>query len=216
LLDSTLGLRAWAASIPQAEQATLQQRYTVQLQRIRSTGTALAGVISRSRRSGMVNLLDLARMEELEGSRGDHSPFSGITDQILWGDLRPGERSALLCQEGISPVYFFYLNTQPPSGPGLPDSEAEPARIELPEWVALDPEKVDWVHALIYDQCRINNGYPYVLSRADELAIIQQEEREALEMMLLQAMSRQGMPLPRLSSKEAQKRITRSLSRRRI
>jgi hypothetical protein len=216
LLDSTLGLRAWGGSIPQAEQAMLQQRYTTQQQRIRSAGAALAGVISRSRRSGVVNLLDLAQMEESKASRRGQSPFSGITDQTLWGDLRPGERSALLSEGGTSPVFFFYLNTQPSDGPVLPHSEAEPARIELPEWAALNPGKLGWVHALIYDQCRINNGYPYVLSRADELAIIRTEEREALEMMLLQAMSRQGMPLPRLSYKEAQKRITRSLSRRRM
>ena len=50
------------------------------------------------------------------------------------------------------------------------------------------------MHALVYDQCRINSGYPYALTRADELAIILGEEREALEVMILQSASRQGRP----------------------
>jgi hypothetical protein len=143
------------------------------------------------------------------------SPFAGLTDQVLWGDLAPGQRSALFLQPGALPVYFFYLNTEPPDGPRPVGTESEPARIELPEWVALSPEKVRQVHALVYDQCRINNGYPYALTRADELAIILTQEREALEAMILRAMNRQGMPLPRISAKAAQKRIARAPSRRR-
>jgi hypothetical protein len=216
LLDSTIGLRAWSAAIPQTEQATLQRSYEDQLERVRRTGAALSGFISRSRRAGAVNLLDLAQMTDAGGTRAGPSPFAGITDQVLWGDLQPGERSALFVGAGQPPVYFFYLNTDLPDAPRLPDVEAEPARIELPEWVALSTEKLGWVHGLVYDQCRLNNGYPYVLSRADELAIILNEEREALETMLLQAMSGQGLPLPRLSPKERQKRITRAPFRRRL
>jgi hypothetical protein len=215
LLDSTLGLRAWSGVIPQPEQEALQQGYTAQMERLRLAGAALAGLIGRSHQGGVVRLLDLARVEDPSTSPPGPSPFLGIADPALWGDLRPGERSALFVQQGTPPVFFFYLNTEPPDRPLLPHGEAEPARIEVPEWVALSPEKLRWVHALVYDQCRINNGYPYALSRADELAIILNEEREALETMVLQAVSRQGMPLPRLSHKAAQKRVARAPSRRR-
>lgn len=214
LLDSTLGLRAWSGAIPQAEQAALGQSYETQVERIRRAGAALAGFLSRSRRAGAVNLLDLAQLDEAGETRSGPSPFLGLTDLLLWGDLRPGERSALFVEVGDPPVYFFYLNTELPDA--LPGVEAEPARIELPEWVARVPEKLNWVHALVYDQCRINSGYPYVLTRADELAIILNDEREALETMLLRAMSRQGLPLPRLSPKERQKRIARAPFRRRL
>jgi hypothetical protein len=120
-----------------------------------------------------------------------------------------------MCAGGTPPVYFFYLNTAPPDAPREPGSEAEPARIEIPEWVALSPEKVQWVHALVYDQCAINGGYPYALTRADELAIILGEERDALEMMILRAASQQGAPVLRTSYKEAQKRVARVQLRRR-
>jgi hypothetical protein len=216
LLDSTLGLHIWSGVIPQTEQVALQKSYEAQVERIRRAGSALAGFLSRSRRAGVVNLLDLAQMGETGETRTGPSPFLSITDQMLWGDLQPGERSALFVEIGEPPVCFFYLNTEPLDGPNLPGVEAEPARIELPGWVALSPEKLNRVHALVYDQCQINNGYPYVLSRADELAIVLNEEREALETMLLQAMSRQGMHLPRLSPKERQKRVARAPFRRRL
>ena len=145
----------------------------------------------------------------------ESSPFWGITDQMLWGDLKPGERSALFVQQGRSPVYFFYLNTAPPELPEIAGVEAEPVRIELPEWAALGSGKLGLVQALIYDQCRVNNGYPYALTRADELAVIMNEEREALETMILQAVSRYEMPFPRLSRKAEQKRIARGPFRRR-
>jgi len=214
-LDSTLGLRAWSAAIPQNEQESLQQDYAAALERLCVSGAALAGVISRSRRAGVVTLLEMAQREDPNSRSPDLSPFTGITDQALWGDLRPGERSALMSDGGSPPVYFFYLNTQPPDLPLPPEAEAEPARIEIPDWVAHSREKLEWVHALVYDQCSINGGYPYALTRADELAIILSDEREALEMMILQAASRQGAPFPRTSFKEAQKRIARAPLRRR-
>jgi hypothetical protein len=216
LLDSTLGLRAWSSAIPTAEQDSLQEKYRAQLDRLRLAGAALAGLISRSQQAGVVNLLDLGRRDDPDSPMVEPSPFQGITDQALWGDLEPGERSALFLQPGTLPVYFFYLNTEPPDWRPVPGVEAEPARIEVPEWVALSPEKLRWVHALVYDQCRINNGYPYALTRADELAIILNEEREALETMILQAMIQQGMSLPHVSLKAAQKRVARAPSRRHL
>jgi hypothetical protein len=194
LLDSTLALRAWSSAIPAAEQEALRAAYRAQMDRLRLASAALTGFVSRSQQAGVVNLLDRA----------------------LWGDLEPGQRSALFRQPGAQPAYFFYLNTEPLDWQPAPGTEAEPARIEVPDWVAMNPEKLSRVHAVVYDQCCINNGYPYALTRADELAIILNEEREALETMILRAMSRQGMPLPRISLKAAQKRVARAPSRRRL
>jgi hypothetical protein len=220
LLDSTIGLRAWSSAIPAVEQDALHEAYRRQLDRLQVVGAALAGLISRSQQAGVVSLLDLGRTEDPDLPDAGPSPFQGITDQVLWGDLMPGQRSALFVQPGTQPgaqpVYFFYLNTAPPDWQTGPGVEAEPARIEVPEWVALSPEKLGWVQALVYDQCRINGGYPYALTRADELAIILNEEREALETMLLQAMIQQGMPSPHVSFKEAQKRVARAPARRHL
>ena len=82
----------------------------------------------------------------------DEAPASGPA-RTLQGPHGPGAlgRSARrasgrrLCAEGGDhpPVYFFYLNTQPPDAPQPLEAEAEPARIEVPEWVALSREKLD-------------------------------------------------------------------------
>ena len=216
LLDSTLGLRAWSPDIPRAEQEALQRSYAAQIERTRLAGAALAGVISRSRRAGVVNLLDLAWQEDPSCTSPGPSALMGIGDRELWGDLRPGERSALFVNAGTPPIYFFYLNANPLDWPRPPGIEAEPARVEVPEWVALNPEKLSWIHTLVYDQSQISNGYPYALTRADELAIILHAEREALETMILRGIGRQGMSTPQLSHKAAQKRVARAPFRRRL
>jgi len=95
-------------------------------------------------------------------------------------------------------IYLFYLNTG-----------SELARIEVPQWVALRGDLVDLVHAVIIEQCQLNNGYPYVLTRADEQAIVLGEERLALETMIGRAMARHGLPPPELSRKAQQKQIAR-------
>jgi len=133
--------------------------------------------------------------------------YRGLTDRALFGFLEPGQRSALFVRgtptnqdfrASGQEIYFFYLNT----GSDL-------ARIEIPQWVARQPAQLDLVHAAVYDQCSFNNGYPYVLTRADEQAVIHAQERRVLEEMLMQAMIRHGLPLPELSRKAQQKKVAR-------
>ena len=88
-------------------------------------------------------------------------------------------------------------------------SGTELARVEVPEWVVGQPEALNLVHAAVFEQCRFNNGYPYVLTRADEQAVIAEEEREVLEAMIIRAMARHGLPLPELSRKAQQKQVAR-------
>jgi hypothetical protein len=133
--------------------------------------------------------------------------FRGIADRALFSTLAPGERSALFVRGTAAnqdfrarghEIQFFYLNT----GQDL-------ARVEVPEWVARRSEWLDLVHASIHDQCRFNMGYPYVLTRADEQAVILGEEREALEGMIMRAMVQHGLYLPELSRKAQQKQVAR-------
>jgi len=89
--------------------------------------------------------------------------------------LQPGERRPCLPGTAANEryrteghrIWFFYLNTG-----------TDNARVEIPEWAASRPETVSLVHAAVIDQCRFNNGYPYVLTRADEQAVSPGEERE--------------------------------------
>ena len=212
LADGSLLLWIERAALPSDRQTDLLAAYLACLGRLRAAqGPAVAGFVSRPHSAEVVALLYLRQVEE--DQRGQirslsETPYRGLTDRALFRDLlRPGQRSALYARgtaaneryraEGHR-IWFFYLNTG-----------SEIARVELPEWLASRPEVLSLAHAAVYDQCCFNNGYPYILTRADEQAVIQSQEREALESMLTQAMLRHGLDLPELSRKAQQKQIAR-------
>lgn len=217
LTDGPLLLWLQRAQVPSKEQDQILADYLDALDRLRGAVTPAAGLVSRPFSAEVVALLYLAQLEpEQSGDvAGLHdTPFRGLTDRALFGLLEPGERSALFVRGTAAnrefrarghQICFFYLHTG-----------TEVARVEVPEWVAARPEMLDRVHAAVYDQGRLNNGYPYILTRADELAVIAGEEREVLETMIVQAMARHGLPAlgspgdwPEASRKAQQKKVAR-------
>jgi hypothetical protein len=146
---------------------------------------ALASYISYPRSTDVVNVLRVAICPHQppdcdvfcppEKER-DCAILSGLVDRELFASLlQPGERSALfispskVVREHYGPhrVYFFYLK-----------SDEEIARVEVPEWVALDAELLNLAHSLILDQCRRGQGYPVALSEAHEQAVVTGADRE--------------------------------------
>jgi hypothetical protein len=208
--DGSLLIWLQRAAIPEEQQKRILERYLGCLDRLRGENAPVAAFVSRPQSAEVVALLYLAHLEPEERGevkRLSDTGFRGLTDRALFGFLQPGERSALFVRGTASnlefqgrghTVCFFYLNT----GTDL-------ARVEVPEWVVRQPAKLDLVHATVYEQCRFNNGYPYVLTRADELAVILGDEREALETMIVQALVRHGLPWPELSRKAQQKQVAR-------
>lgn len=215
LADGPLLIWLQRKNLPQGLSEQILADYLACLDRLRAERAPVAGFVSRPYSAEVVSLLYLAHLEPEERqdlhSLADTS-FRGLTDRALFGYLRPGERSALFVRgtaENQSfrakghAVCFFYLNTG-----------TDMARVEVPEWVAHQPQRLDLVHAITHDQCRFNNGYPYVLTRADELAVILGEEREVLRGMIAQAMARHGLQLPEPSRKAQQKQVARWRKRR--
>ena len=208
--DGSLLIWLQRAAIPEEQQKRILERYLGCLDRLRGENAPVAAFVSRPQSAEVVALLYLAHLEPEERpsvKRLSDTGFRGLTDRALFGYLEPGERSALYVRGTASnlefqarghTVFFFYLNT----GTDL-------ARVEVPEWVARQPAKLDLVHATVYNQCIFNNGYPYVLTRADELAVILGDEREALENLIVQALIRNGLPWPELSRKAQQKQVAR-------
>lgn len=198
------------AAIPEDQQVRILADYLSCMDLMRKSTVAVAAYVSRPYSAEVVSLLYLAHLEpeERSGVRSlAESPFRGLTDRALFGYLGAGERSALFVRGTAAnqdfaarghKVCFFYLNT------GI-----ELARVEVPEWVAAEPQQLGLVHAAVYDQCRINEGYPYVLTRADEQAVIPGEERRLLEELLVRTMLQHGMALPELSRKARQKQVAR-------
>jgi hypothetical protein len=150
------------------------------------------------------------------GKLQDHHPLKGVTDLWLFGYknkdfqlLKPGQRSAVFqlrsgsdeLYKGSLSLHFFYLNVS--------DSEKYPqiARVEIPQWVALSPDLLNSLHAVLIQQCRIMSSkpYPYILHRAHETAVVKHQEKEYIEQMLQQDTWRNNMVPGESSNKAAGK-----------
>ncbi len=193
--------------------------YLSQLDALKASGAAVAGVVDRPRAASLVRLLRLSLLKPEEINEAElrrMGSFEHITDALLLSFLRPGERSALFVnaspanQDRYQPcghtIYFFYLNA------GRPGKEAL-LRVEVPEWVARDPAKLSLAHAAIVEQCRVSSGFPYVLMRAHELAVVTASERRDFDQMVAGALIRQGLK-PSISQKAQGKAWTGAARRR--
>ena len=185
--------------------------YAKALAGFRTNDLPLASYISMPSSSEVVRLLQLA-------ADADDEAFEGVTDRALFArHLAPGERSALFFSGSrVQGAYaaedqtaFFYLHV-----PGAADEYGEPvvegevARVELPRWVAEQPEHVALVHAVLLSECLKHDGYPMILAEAHERAVIRAREKEAFYEMLDHDFRAAGVPVP-LSRKAASKMAPR-------
>ena len=128
----------------------------------------------------------------------DCDPVDGLLDRDLLGAyLALGQRSQVftdhtsLLEEryGEHRVHFFYLNTGEEIG-----------RVEVPAWVASDPERLALTHALVLDQCHRGQGYPVALSEAHEQAVVTGADRGHFQQLVQEALE-----VERLSTLTSQK-----------
>lgn len=157
---------------------------------VHHAGGWLAGFIDRpGKRSvlAMLHTLDLEnsgrQISDLYRAGSDF--YAGLTDTDLFDALlAPGERSVVFVdvsqhnqtfanRDAHNEVCFFYLKTGPAAG--------QLARVDVPMWVASDKTALGDVHALLVDQCQIIGHYPYVITRADEIAVVGRRDQEELE-----------------------------------
>jgi hypothetical protein len=164
---------------------------------MREQGGLLAGYIDRPGKNSVVTLLqtlDIGRPGFDPATLCGRGEWLGITDAFLYSDLLPpGHRSKLFVEisahnnnfrlhDPANEVCFFYLNAG--------RSGRQIARVDIPMWVAQEAGAVDAVHALVYDQCQVLGGYPYVLARADELAVISRQDQAELDNWIALVMQR--------------------------
>jgi hypothetical protein len=220
LLDN--GLLLWfALQVREQNQKDVDrilQAYLGHLDRVRASGGYVAGFIDRPRSADVLALAHLSTLppEAVNDQALRANPYRALTDRALFEEiLEPGRRSA--CFIDSSPlnedfrkkhheVFFFYLKT---------DARGTIARVEIPAWVAEDAARIGRVHAAILDQCRSTGGFPYVLVRAHELAVITNQDREQLEAMIQQRLLSSGLGA-RASQKATTKRWTRSRRKHRL
>ncbi|MBA2446923.1 MAG: DNA double-strand break repair nuclease NurA [Chloroflexi bacterium] len=187
----------------------LLRPYIEALDEIRALGAPLASYVSRPRYAEVSGLLreatcrgDVRQCPPCASAGDDGCALDGLPDRELFRDLRPGERSArfsVTLSGSLLDYYrghvpqFFYL-----------DVGSELARVELPPWTGDDPERLALVHAVVFDQCRRGLGYPVVLARAHEQALVSMGDRLTFQYLLDGVLARQGVAA-RLSEKQISK-----------
>ena len=121
---------------------------------------------------------------------------AGFDDRELFEILlEPGHRSplyrsshlaarfALGLATGQEWSHFYYLN-----------GGSEIARIEVPDWLAEDPELLALSHAMLVKQCQLGLGYPVAISEAHEQAVITGHDREEFRRLTLMLLEQRGLP----------------------
>lgn len=166
-----------------------------------------AGYVSRPRADLVVKLLTLCEKDPAGNAESNDS--FGLTDIALFKNLlAPGERSAVFRLQSRSSadytdrksLHFFYLNVGSTHQPAF-------ARVEIPGWVAENPQSINLLHAVLVEQARCNPSapYPYPLLRAHEIAVVKLPERQQVTSMIETELIRQGFPPASKSQKQSNK-----------
>ena len=211
LADGTLALWVLEERPDDFLRRALVTPYVDAMKRIRALGRPLASYVSRPRGVDVAVLLQEALCRRgPDACRGcasvEREPcvFDRLPDRDLFGELAPGERSALFettLPAGLVEFYedlvpcFFYVNVG-----------SEIARIEVAPWTAWEPRLLDLVQAVVLDQCDKGLGYPNVLARADKQAVVTAQDRLAFEYLRDSLLAREGIPA-RASEKLHSKRV---------
>jgi hypothetical protein len=182
--------------------------FVAHLERLRQARVPVAAYASRSRGVDLVNLFRAVcggTPLDCDVCRGAHAcALRGLTDaHILGRGLEKWDRTGVFRVRsnvhdpfyGEHRVYFFLMHTG-----------EEIARVEVPEWVARDRDTLGNVHAVLVDQCAKGFGYPAVLARADDRAVISLSDRTVLDTLVRQELARRGV-LARPSAKLHRKQV---------
>jgi hypothetical protein len=188
------------------------QVYQEALRELYHLGATTAGYVDKPGADLLVRLLEVAAApeNELKGLKTFH-PLRGVKEEDLFSDfLAPDERSAVFAMQSQSArlyhdelgLHFFYLNV------GRQD-QCRLARVEIPAWVAEDAGRLESLHAALIQQCRAvgERGYPYLLYRAHETAVVKVEEKAQVTQMIIQELMRKGVRVGSLSGKQGLKEL---------
>ena len=80
-------------------------------------------------------------------------------------------------------------------------------RVEIPQWVAEDNEKLNMLHQILFEQSQLLGArpYPYILHRAHETAKVSHAEKEHIDMMLAIDLREHGAEMDEPSNKSVAK-----------
>jgi hypothetical protein len=178
--------------------------YVTVLEELSGTGIIYAGLVDKPGGNLVVTTLNL-----LSSSVEGPTRPSRLIDRVLFSELlnQSGSRSAIFQIQSPQAghfkekqaIHFFYLNTGSATKKKI-------SRVEFPGWVAESPELLNLLQNSILQQCAASgNGFPYLLHRAHEEAVIQYADAAQLESILVREMQERGIALDDKSDKQKMK-----------
>jgi hypothetical protein len=208
-------IELWGAKGDDAQSyADFVQKYLGVLSRLQSRGVITAGYVDKPSADLVIRLLEIATAtDEQRQKLREFHPLRGVSDRWLYGErenplLLPGHRSAVFqiqsssekSYKGVLSLHFFYLNVGTEGHPW-------PVRVEVPRWVVDDKEKLDLLHGVLVEQCRMmgNRPYPYLLHRAHETAVVKNEEKQQIEQLLTMELRKNNEEVDEGSNKQSAK-----------
>jgi NurA domain len=181
--------------------------------RLRSAHIPLVGYISASRSGEALNFLRLQSCPYPtpdcvshcadRSSRLPCDVLDPLKDATLWAQLlTPGQRSPLWRSSAKvqdfyrdHAIHFCYMHVG-----------SEVARIEVPAWVAQDPQVLEMALSLTLGQVQKGYGYPVALAEAHNQAVVRGGDRSRFFALLEQQMIKAGLRNVGTSYKETRKR----------
>lgn len=202
-----------------ADADSLMREYMGLMIALHDASAIFAGYVDNPRSSYLISLLHLLMLEPNQINNAmlvNNGQLEGLTDaQVFERYLKPGERSALMVQNSptnydykqFNPsheIAVFYVNVSGGKTPHI-------ARVDVPMWVAQNPQAVDLLHATLLEQCRMQGlrPYPYALTRADELAYISSREKEQVESLVRRELLKNNVRARESSAKASSKDFAR-------
>ncbi len=221
LLDQRLLYYPFSGGDEAARQAV--EKWAQTISEMRESGALVAGYIDRPGKRSVITLLETLVDEREVGWEmlGKRLPGDDLTDATLYASLLgPGERSPVFvdisqanerfaAEDPLIAACFFYFNpgSQRVDGQGERLEPRTLARVDIPLWVAQDLDAVALVHSLVYDQCRLTGYYPYVLTRAHELAVVGKLDADSLNDLIDLYMQEAGV-MGSITAKQSDKDLT--------
>ncbi|MEO0803150.1 MAG: DNA double-strand break repair nuclease NurA [Cyanobacteria bacterium J06642_2] len=198
---------------------------------LRAARIPLAGYVSASRSSEVVNFLRLGLCpfencncrefcaekriaaapcspllksdKRKPTSRKSGARLGGVGDRLLWSMLlQPGQRS---------PIWRSQLAQMQLYGEHCIHFcylhvGSEIARIEMPKWVATDSNLLDLALGAVLAQVQRGMGYPIALAEAHHLAVVKGGDRQRFFALIDRQLQEVGLQTYAISQKEANKR----------
>ena len=117
----------------------------------------------------------LRRPGAVRAAAGAGTPLAPVSIQPPGGPLRPGPHRGRAMEPLLLPA----------------TAATEIARVEVPDWLADDPELLALSHAMLVKQCELGLGYPVAISEAHEQAVITGHDREEFRRLTLMLLEQQ-------------------------